>query len=111
MKMKLTNYNKFCPKSCIQRALSLDDRYKMYAPGALGGSFQFSVTNEIPLRTSCIIIYMAGPYEILCDTKTCEKKVWVLLILNPATQFLELEILDDSSSASIVSGVRHEVNR
>ena len=105
MKMKLTNYNKFCPKSCIQRALNLDDRYKMYAPGALGGSFQFSVTNEIPLRTSCVIIDMAGPYEILCDTKTCEKKVWVLLILNPATQFLELEILDDSSSASIVSGL------
>ena len=37
--MKLTNYNKFCPKSCIQRALSQDDRYKIYAPGALGGSF------------------------------------------------------------------------
>ena len=48
---------------------------------------------------------MTGPYEILCETKICKKKVWVLLILNPATQFLELEILDDSSSASIVSGL------
>ena len=48
---------------------------------------------------------MAGPYEILCDTRTCVKKVWILLILNPATQFLELEILDDASSASIVSGL------
>ena len=47
---------------------------------------------------------MAGPYQILCDTKTCVKKVFILLILNPATQFLELEILDDASSASIVSG-------
>ena len=63
------------------------------------------MTNKLPLRTSCVIIDMAGPYEILCETKTCEKKVWVLLILNPATQFLELEILDDSSSASIVSGL------
>ena len=48
---------------------------------------------------------MAGPYEILCDTRTCTTKVWILLILNPATQFLELEILDDSSSASIVSAL------
>merc|ERR1712240_509240 len=35
----------------------------------------------------------------------CSTKVWVLLILNPATQFLELEILDDPSSASIVSAL------
>ena len=54
MKLKVTNYNKFRPKSCIQRALSLDDRYKMYAPGALGGSFQFSITNGIPLRTALL---------------------------------------------------------
>ena len=105
MKMKLTNYNKYCPKSCTQRALSQDDRYKIYAPGALGGTFQFSLTNELPLRTSCVLVDMAGPYEILCETRNCKKKVWVLLILNPATQFLELEILDDSSSASIVSGL------
>ena len=103
--MKLTNFDKFCPRSCIQRALSQDDRYKIYAPGALGGSFQFSITNELPLRTSCVIVDMAGPYEILCETRSCKKKVWVLLILNPATQFLELEVLDDSSSASIVSGL------
>ena len=52
-----------------------------------------------------MIIDMTGPYEILCDTKTCVKNVWVLLILNPATQFLELEILDDAISSSIVSGL------
>ena len=105
MKMKLTNFNKYCPKSCTQRALSQDNRYKIYTPGALGGTFQFSLTNELPLRTSCVLVDMAGPYEILCETRNCKKKVWVLLILNPATQFLELEILDDSSSASIVSGL------
>ena len=48
---------------------------------------------------------MTGPFETLCDTRTCTTKVWILLILNPATQFLELEILDDSSSASIVSAL------
>ena len=77
----------------------------MFSPGGLGGSFQFSVVKDIPLRTSSIIVDMTGPFLILCDTRTCTTKVWVLLILNPATQFLELEILDDPSSASIVSAL------
>ena len=77
----------------------------MFSPGGLGGSFQFSVVRDIPLRTSSIIVDMTGPFETLCDTRTCTTKVWILLILNPATQFLELEILDDSSSASIVSAL------
>ena len=93
MKMKLTNFNKYCSKSCTQRALNQDDRYKIYAPGAFCGTFQFSLTNKLPLRTYCVLVDMAGPYEILCETRNCKKKVWVLLILNPATQFLELEIL------------------
>ena len=83
MKIKLTAYNKKCPNSCLQGAITLDKRHKMFAPGGLGGSFQFSVVNDIPLRTSSIIVDMAGPYEILC----------------------ELEIFDDSSSASIVSAL------
>ena len=105
MKVKLTAFNKQCPNSCIQRALTLDDKFKMYAPGGLGGSFQFSLVKEIPLRTSSILVDMTGAYEVFCDTKTCVTKVWILLILNPATQFLELEILDDASSASIVSAL------
>ena len=89
MRIKFTAYNKKCPNSCLQRAVTLDERYKMYSPGGLGGSFQFSVVRDIPLRTSSIIVYMTGPFETLCDTRTCTTKVWILLILNPATQFLE----------------------
>ena len=102
MRIKLTTFYKQYPNSCIKRALTLDERYKMYAPGCLGGSFQFSMIKDIPLRTLFILVDMTGPFEVLCDTRSCITKVWVLLILNPATQFLELEILDDSSSASIV---------
>ena len=29
MRIKLTAFNKQCPSSCIQRALTLDERYKM----------------------------------------------------------------------------------
>ena len=105
MKIKLTAFNKKCPNSCLKRALTLDERYKMFSPGGLGGTFQFSVVKDIPLRTSSIIVDMTGPFMTLCDTRTCTTKVWILLILNPATQFLELEILDDSSSASIVSAL------
>ena len=82
-----------------------NEKYKMFAPGGLGGSFQFSVVKDIPLRTSSIIVDMAELYETLYDTRTCTTKVWILLILNWATRFLELEVLDDSSWASIVSAL------
>ena len=103
MRIKLTAFNKQYPNSCIKRALILDRRYTIYAPGGLGGSFQFSLIKDIHLRTWSILVDMTGPFEVLCDTRSCITRVWVLLILNPATQFLELEILDYSSSASIVS--------
>ena len=45
---------------------------------------------------------MTGPFDIKCETRTCISKVWILLILNPAAQFVELEVLDYPSSASIV---------
>ena len=48
---------------------------------------------------------MTGPFKMKCQTRTCLSKVYVLIILNPATQFVELEILDDASSASIVSAL------
>ena len=108
MRVKLTAFNKQCPNSCIKRALTIYERYKMYAPGGLGGSFQFSMIKDIPLRTSSILVDMTGPFEVLCDTRSCTAKVWILLILNPATQFLELEILDDQTSACIISAlIRH----
>ena len=43
MKIKFTAYNKKCPNSCLQRALTSDERYKMFAPGGLGGSFNFQL--------------------------------------------------------------------
>ena len=55
MKIKLTAFNKKCPNSCLKRALTLDEIYKMFAPGGLGSSFQFSVVKDIPLRTSSIL--------------------------------------------------------
>ena len=85
MRIKLTDFNKQCPNSFIIRALTLDEMYKMYAPGGLGGSFQFSMIKDNPLRTSSILVDMTGPFEVLCDTISCITKVWVLLILNPAT--------------------------
>ena len=51
---------------------------------------------------------MMGAYWIKCNTKTCSSKVWLLLILNPATQFVAIEILQDQTTASIVAAlVRH----
>ena len=41
MKIKFTAYNKKCPNSCLQRAVTLDERYKMYSPGGLGDLFNF----------------------------------------------------------------------
>ena len=63
MRIKLTAFNKKCPNSCIKRALTLDERYKMYALGGLGGSFQFSMMKDIPLRTSSILVDMTEPLK------------------------------------------------
>ena len=77
----------------------------MFNPSGLGGSLQFSLTKSLPLRTSSVIVDMAGPYNILCEKKKCTSKIWLLLILNAATQFLEIEILDSQSTASVISAL------
>ena len=108
MKIKFTVFNKHCPQSCINRALTLEERYKIFAPQGLGGSVQFSLTRDIQNRSNSVIVDLMGPYKVKCHTQTCTSKVWILLILNPATQFLSLEILENQSSAAIVSAlIRH----
>ena len=102
MQIKLTGFNRSCPQSCQQRALTLDDRFKMYTPQGLGGTLQLGAIKDIPARTNSVVIDMMGSFWIKCNTKTCSSKVWLLLILNPATQFVAIEILQDQSSASIV---------
>ena len=64
MKIKLTAFNKQCPNSCIQHALTLDEKFKMYAPGGLGGTFQFSMVKDLPLRTFLILVDMTGAFEV-----------------------------------------------
>ena len=56
MKIKFTALNKSCPQSCINRALTLEERYKMFTPQGLGGTFQFNLTRDIPNRSSCVIV-------------------------------------------------------
>ena len=108
MKVKLTGFNRPCPPSCQQRALTLDDMFKMYSPEGLGGTLQLGSIKDVPSRTNSVIVDMMGAYWIKCNTKTCSSKVWLLLILNPATQFVAIEILQDQTTASIVAAlVRH----
>ena len=108
MKSRFTDYNKNCPQSCINRALTLEERYKMFSPQGLGGTFQFNLTRDAPNRSSCVVIDLMGPYKVKCHQGPCTNKVWLLLLLNPATQFLAIEILENQSSAAIVSAlIRH----
>ena len=48
MKAKLSKFNQTCPQSCIYRALSMEERYRIYNPMGLGGSINFKVTQDIP---------------------------------------------------------------
>ena len=105
MKMLLTSLNKTCPSSCLSRALTLDKRYKMFSPSGLGGSLQLTLTKNLPQRSSSIVLDMVGPYKVKCQSKKCLSKIFLLIIVNAITNFVEIEILDNQSAASVIAAL------
>ena len=80
----------------------------MYNPHGLGGSLQFKATQDISSRMNSVICDLMGPYFTKCRGTNCIRKIWFLLLLNPATQFLSVEILQNYSTAEVISGfIRH----
>ena len=80
----------------------------MYNPLGLGGSIQFKATQDISSRMSSVICDLMGPFMTKCKGRNCHRKIWLLLLLNPSTQFLSIEILQNQSTAEVISGlIRH----
>ena len=80
----------------------------MYNPHGLGGSLQFKATQDISSRMNSVICNLMGPYFMRCRGTNCIQKIYFLLLLNPATQFLLVEILQNYSTAEVISGlIRH----
>ena len=52
-----------------------------------------------------VICDLMGPYLTKCRGTNCQRKIWFLLLLNPATQFLSVEILQNYSMAEVISGL------
>ena len=66
---------------------------------------------DTPNRSNCVVIDFMGPYKVKCHKGPCTNKIWLLLLLNPATQFLAVEILENQSSAAIVSALIRHMSR
>ena len=108
MKAMLSKFNQTCPLSCIYRSLSLEERYRIYNPMGLGGSIQFKAIQDVPSRMNSVICDLMGPYMTECKGRNCHNKIWLLLLLNPSTQFLSIEILQNQSTSEVISGlIRH----
>ena len=108
MKAKLSIYNKTCPMSCIYQSLSMEERYLIYNPHGLGGSLQFKATQDISSRINSLTCDLMGPFMTKCRGMNCHRKIWFLLLLNPSTQFLSIEILQNQSTGEVISGlIRH----
>ena len=90
--------------SCIYWSLSLEERYRIYNPMGLGGSIQFKATQDISSRMSSVICDLTGPFITKCKGMNCHNKIWLLLLLNPSTQFLSIEILQNQSTGEVISG-------
>ena len=111
MKAKLSIFNKTCPMSCIYRSLTMEERYRMYNPHGLGGSLQFKATQDISSRMNSVICDLMGPYFTRCRGTNCTRKIYFLLLLNPATQFLAIEILQDYSTAEVIGGLIRNMSK
>ena len=80
----------------------------MYNPHGLGGSLQFNAIQNISSRMNSVICDLMGPYLAKCRGMNCIRKISFLLLNNPATQFLSVEILQNYSTAEVISGlIRH----
>ena len=80
----------------------------MYNPMGLGGSIQFKATQDISSRMGSVICDLMGPFMTKCKGMNCHNKIWLLLLLNPSTQFLSIEILQNQSTGEVISGlIRH----
>ena len=78
MKAKLSKYNQTCPKSNIYRALSMEERYRIFNPMGLEGSINFKVTQDIPSRMSSVICDLMGLYMTKCKGRKFHNKIWLL---------------------------------
>ena len=86
----------------------MEEQYRMYNPMGLGGSIQFKATQDISSRMSSVICDLMGPFMTKCKGMNCHNKIWLLLLLNPSTQFLSIEILQNQSTGEVISGlIRH----
>ena len=86
----------------------MEERYRIYNPMGLGGSIQFKATQDIPSRMSLVICDLMGPFMTKCKGMNCHNKIWLLLLLNPSTQFLSIEILQNQSTGEVIFGfIRH----
>ena len=55
-----------------------------------------------------VICDLMGPFMTKCKGRNCHNKIWLLLLLNPSTQFLSIEILQNQSTGEVISGlIRH----
>ena len=55
-----------------------------------------------------VICDLMGPFITKCMNMNCHRKIWFLLLLNTSTQFLSIEILQNQSTAEVISGlIRH----
>ena len=55
-----------------------------------------------------VICNLMGPFQAKCRGMKCRQKIWLLLLLNPSSQFLSIEILQNYSRAEVNSGlIRH----
>ena len=80
----------------------------MYNPHGLEGSLQFKAVQDISSQMNSVICNLIGPFMTKCKGKNCHNKIWLLLTLNPATQFLSIEILQNQSTSEVISGlIRH----
>ena len=111
IKWALSRWNKSCSGSCLTRAEDGNKRYYMHHPGGLGGSFQFTSMLDPSKRASTGVVDLLGPFKGKCYTGECEQKYWVLLIINPVSGFLSLEILEDQSSNAIIGALVHHMGR
>ena len=84
------------------------ERYRMYNPMGLGGSIQFKASQYISPRMNSVICDLIGPFMTKCKGRNFQNQIWLLLLLNPSTQCLSIEILQNQSTGEVISGlIRH----
>ena len=74
----LTSLNRTCPKTCLERAITGQDRFKIHYPNGLGGTLQISATKDVLGRNNCVMTDLLGPFQVKCGSKRCLRKVYMI---------------------------------